>query len=252
MRTSLLPGVLETVARNINFRSLDLRLFEMRRVYLPKSGEEMPHEPIFVVGALTGSRERQGWCQSADLVDFYDAKGVVENILELIHIDGVKWVADTPEPYYHPGKSCSIMVGRDRIGSLGEIHPTVLETFGLDKPLYCFELDFEKLLSHVRQQSAITVPSRYPDSFRDMALLVPDETSSERIIECIKGIKAEEIDQVEIFDVYRGTGIAEGFKSIAVRVRYRSYERTLLDDEISSIHSKILDSLVNNVKVSIR
>jgi phenylalanyl-tRNA synthetase beta chain len=186
------------------------------------------------------------------LVDFYDAKGVIENLLELIKIEGVKWVADTPEPYYHPGKSCSIMIGRDRIGSLGEIHPTALETFGLDKPVYCFELDFEKLLRHVLQQSAIIVPSRYPDSFRDMALLVSEETPSERIIECIKSINAEEVDRVDIFDVYRGTGIPEGFKSIAIRVRYRSYERTLLDDEISIIHSKILDSLVNNVKVSIR
>ncbi|NVN92473.1 MAG: phenylalanine--tRNA ligase subunit beta [Desulfuromonadales bacterium] len=252
MRTSLLPGVLETVARNINFRSLDLRLFEMRRVYLPNAGDEMPHEPVLLTGALTGSRERAGWCHSPDAVDFYDAKGIIENILELICVEGVKWVADSPEPYYHPGKSCSIMVGRNRIGSLGEIHPTVQETFGLEKPVYCFELDFEKLLNYVKLQPGITVPSRYPDSYRDIALLVSEEIPSECIIECIKGVKASEIEQVEIFDVYRGTGIPEGCKSIAVRVRYRSYERTLSDEEIGVIHTKILDSLVNKVKVSIR
>ncbi len=252
MRTSLLPGVLETVARNTNFRSLDLRLFEMRRVYLPNAGEEMPREPIFIVGALTGSREKEGWCHATDVIDFYDAKGIVENLLELLHIDGVKWVADTPEPYYHPGKSCSIVLGRDRLGSLGEIHPTVQETFGLEKPVYCFELDFEKLVTRVRQQASINVPSRFPDSSRDIAMLVPEDIPAERITECVKGVKAPEIEQVDIFDVYRGTGIPEGFKSIAVRVRYRSYERTLLDNEVGNIHSKIVDSLVNKLKVSIR
>lgn len=252
MRTSLLPGVLETVARNINFRSLDLRLFEMRRVYLPKADAEMPHEPIYVTGALTGARERGGWCTSTEAADFYDAKGIVENILKTICIDGVKWVADNPEPYYHPGKSCSIMVGRVRVGSLGEIHPTVQETFGLEKPVYCFELDFEKLLQHTQLQSRITVPSRYPDSSRDVALLVAEEIPSEQIIECVRSVKSREIEQVDIFDVYRGAGIPEGFKSIAVRVRYRSYERTLSDEEIGSIHTKILDSLVNKLKVSIR
>ena len=252
MRTNLLPGVLETLARNTSFRSIDLRLFEMRRVYLPNTSDEMPHEPIFIAGALTGSREKGGWCHLSDPVDFYDAKGIVENILEFLHIDAVKWVADSPEPYYHPGKSSSIMVGRDRLGSLGEIHPTVQETFGLEKPVYCFELDFAKLVTHARQQTSITVPSRFPDSSRDIALLVSEETPAERIIECVKGVKAREVEQVEIFDIYRGAGIPEGFKSVAVRVRYRSYERTLLDDEIGAIHLKIIDSLVNKLKVSIR
>ncbi len=252
MRTTLLPGLLETVSRNSKFRSLDLRFFEMRRVYLPRAGEEMPQEPIRIAAALTGSREREGWCHGAEAVDFYDAKGVVENILELLHIEGAKWVADTPEPYFHPGKSCSIVVGRERIGALGEIHPAVQEAFDLDRPVYCFELDFEKLVSSCRGQAAITVPSRFPDSTRDMALLVPEEIPADRIIDCVKGVKAREIEQVEIFDVYRGSGIPDGFKSIAIRIRYRSFERTLLDEEIAAIHAKVRDSLVNKVNVSIR
>jgi len=252
MRTSLLPGLLETAARNMNFRSLDLKLFEMRRVYLPTAASEMPREPICIVGALTGSPNREGWSNIAATTDFYDAKGIVENILDLLNITNVKWVADTPEPYFHPGKSCSIMAGRERIGVLGEIHPTVQENFGLDKPVYCFELDFEKLVQLARQQRSINVPSRFPDSSRDIAMLAPEEVPAERIIECVRGAKIPEIEQVEIFDVYRGTGIPEGYKSIAIRIRYRSYDRTLKDEEIGTLHSKVLDSLVNKVKVSIR
>lgn len=252
MRTSLLPGLLETISRNISFRSLDLKLFEMRRVYLPTIAGEMPREPICVVGAFTGLREKEGWNQVRGAVDFYDVKGVVENLLEFLNIAGVKWVADAPEPFYHPGKSCSIMAGREKIGSIGEIHPTVQENFSLDKPVYCFELDFEKLLVLSRQKRTVVAPSRFPDSTRDVAMLAPDDLPAEKIIECVRGVKAQEVEHVEIFDLYRGSGIPDGFRSLAIRVRYRSYDRTLTDDEIGVIHAKIVDGLVNKLKVSIR
>jgi len=252
MRTTLLPGVLETVARNVSFRSLDLKLFEMRRVYLPTQGDDLPHEPLYVVGALTGSRDGLGWSRTNEPVDFYDAKGIMESLLARLDVGGVKWVADVPEPFYHPGKSCSIIAGRERIGSIGEVHPTVLENFGLDKPVYCFELDFERVLVLARQKRAISAPSRFPDSTRDIAMLAPVELPVEKIIEGIHGVKAKEVEQVDIFDLYLGKGIPEGFKSIAVRIRYRSYERTLTDDEIGKLHGKIVDTLLNKVKVSIR
>lgn len=252
MRTSLLPGLLETVARNINFRSLDLKLFEMRRVYLPVVGDLMPREPVFVVGALTGSRDGEGWSCANEPVDFYDAKGIIENLLNLLNIVSVTWVPDMPEPYLHPGKSCSIFAGRERIGTLGELHPTVQENFGLEKTLYCFELDFEKLVKLSRSKLEITAPSRFPDSTRDIAILAPDEMEFEKIIGCVNNVKAKEIENVTIFDVYRGTGIPEGYKSIAIRVRYRSYDRTLADDEISTLHKKVTDGLVSRLKVTLR
>ncbi len=252
MRTSLLPGLLETVARNINFRSLDLKLFEMRRVYLPVAGDVMPREPLFVVGALTGSRAGSGWSQANDLVDFYDAKGIIENLLDLLNIGGISWIPDVPEPYFHPGKSCSILSGREKIGSLGEIHPTVQENFDIDKPVFCFELDFEKLVRLSRTKLTITAPSRFPDSTRDIAMLVPEELPYEKIIACVAGVKAKEIEEVTIFDVYRGAGIPEGFKSVAIRIRYRSYDRTLTDDEINALHRQVTDGLTNKLKVVFR
>jgi phenylalanyl-tRNA synthetase beta chain len=252
MRTTLLPGVLETVARNVSFRSLDLKLFEMRRVYLPVEGDDMPREPICVVGALTGLRDNEMWNRTKEAVDFYDAKGIIESLLAQLNVGTVKWIADAPEPFYHLGKSCSIVVGRERIGSIGELHPTAQENFGLEKPVYCFELDFEKLVGLSREKRTITAPSRFPDSTRDIAMLAPEDLPAEKIIECVYGIKAKEIEQVNIFDLYRGKGIPEGFKSIAIRIRYHSYERTLTDEEISTLHVKIVDNLMNKVKVSIR
>lgn len=251
MRTSLMPGVLEAVARNTSFRTMDLKLFEIRRRYLP-TAEEMPHEPLCIAGALTGSRAQTSWCSAPDAVDFYDVKGIIENLLELLHIRGVTWVTDQPEPYYHPGKSCSVMAGRERVGSFGEIHPTVQANFEIEKPVYAFELDFAKLVTLSKPTPNITAPSRFPDSTRDSALLVSDDVPAERILECVRSVKAREIEQVEIFDLYRGVGIQDGFKSIAIRIRYRSYERTLTDDEIGAIHAKVVANLINKLNVSIR
>ncbi|MBC7963795.1 MAG: phenylalanine--tRNA ligase subunit beta [Steroidobacteraceae bacterium] len=252
MRTSLLPGLLETVARNINFRSLDLKLFEMRRVYLPVPGENMPLEPLFIVGALTGSRDGDVWSRPNELIDFYDAKGIVEALLEILAVGGVSWGSGGTETYYHPGKSCRIMAGRDQIGSVGEVHPTVQENFGIERPVFCFELDFEKIVKLSRPKCSVSAPSRFPDSTRDIAMLVPDDLQAEDIVACARGVKAKEIEHVRIFDVYRGKGIPDGYKSIAIRIRYRSYDRTLTDEEIGSLHKKVIDSLLSKLGVSLR
>lgn len=252
MRTSLLPGLLETVARNINFRSLDLKLFEMRRVYLPVDGENMPHEPLYIVGALCGSRDGDVWNRPNELIDFYDAKGVVESLLGILAVGGVTWLSEGVDAYYHPGKSCRVMVGREQIGSVGELHPTVQENFGIEKPVFCFELDFEKLVKLSRSKRTITAPSRFPDSTRDIALLAADDLQSEAVLACVRSVKAKEIEHIQIFDVYKGKGIPEGYKSIAIRIRYRSYERTLNDEEISALHKKVTDSLINKLDVSLR
>ena len=252
MRTTLLPGLLETTARNMNFRSLDLKLFEMRRVYLPCDGEDMPREPLCIVGAITGSRDGDGWSRPDEMVDFFDVKGIVETVLDVLDIGGISWNTDTVESYYHPGKSCRILAGRDCIGSVGELHPTVQKNFEIEKPVYCFELDFEKLVKLSRSKNTITAPSRFPDSTRDIALLIPEELAAIKIVECIRGEKSQEIEHVQIFDVYRGKGVPDGFKSVAVRIRYRSFERTLAEEEIATLHKRIIANLIDKLQVTIR
>jgi phenylalanyl-tRNA synthetase beta chain len=252
MRTTLLPGLLETTARNLNFRSLDLKLFEIRRVYLPVAGEDMPREPLCIVGAITGSRDGDGWSRPNEAVDFFDAKGIVETVLEFLEIGGVSWSTENPESYYHPGKSCRVFAGRECIGSVGELHPTVQKNFEIEKPVFTFELDFEKLVKLSRAKKNITAPSRFPDSTRDLAMLIPEELATGKIVESIRAEKAKEIEHVQIFDVYRGKGVPEGFKSIAVRIRYRSVERTLAEEEITALHKKIITNLIDKFQVTVR
>jgi phenylalanyl-tRNA synthetase beta chain len=236
----------------MNFRSLDLKLFEIRRVYFPGEGEGMPREPLCIVGALTGSRDGAGWSRPNEPVDFFDAKGIVETVLELLDIRGVSWATENSESYLHPGKSCRIFAGREYIGSVGELHPTVQKNFEIEKPVYCFELDFEKLVILSRTKKTIIAPSRFPDSTRDIAMLIPEAMATVKIVECIRAEKSKEIEHVQIFDVYRGKGVPDGHKSIAVRIRYRSFERTLAEEEITSLHKKIISNLVDKLQVALR
>jgi phenylalanyl-tRNA synthetase beta chain len=252
MRTTLLPGLLETAARNASFRTLDLRIFEMRRVYLPRHGNDLPDEPLFIGGLLTGASELDGWNQVKRDIDFYDVKGIIENACAALNIADLSFAARDIESFYHPGKACTIYCSDQPVGSLGELHPTVQENYSLEKPVYFFELNFEKLHAHSSERIKIQAPSRFPDTFRDIAMLIADETPAEAIIACVQKVNATELQGAEIFDLYTGENIPAGQKSIAIRVRYSSKERTLSDDEVTPVHQQVIDTLCNKLNVTIR
>jgi phenylalanyl-tRNA synthetase beta chain len=252
MRTSLLPGLLETAARNFSFRSMNLQIFEMRRVYLPREDEELPDEPLYVSGYLSGSRNPESWNQERKEVDFYDAKGIVENIFNELGICEIAYKSRNIENFYHPGKACTIFLKGVVVGSIGEIHPTVQENYCLENTGYYFELNFDKIITATTERFQAVTPSRFPDTFRDIAMLVKDEIEAATILETITNNKIKELEGVELFDLYTGENIPQGEKSIAVRVRYRSYEKTLTDEEIIRIHNKVIDNLVQITGAVIR
>lgn len=252
MRSTLLPGLLETAARNISFRLMSPHLFEMRRIYLPAEAVDLPNEPVCAAGILCGVRDPEGWHRTREAVDFYDVKGMVENILDAFSVRGVSFEARDSEKYYHPGKSCTVLCGKDRLGSFGEIHPTVLENYGIELPVYYFELNFETLVSLSNEVSSVVAPPRFPETYRDIAMLVDREIETGVILECIRGNTIKDMESADLFDLYTGEGIPAGQKSIAVRIRYRSQERTLTDDEVNRIHQRVLDNLLKKLNITIR
>ncbi len=252
MRTTLLPGLLDVTARNLSFRLLNVQVFEMRRIYLPADDQDLPVEPVYAAGILTGLRDPESWNRSAEQLDFYDVKGILENILETLGISNVVYEAGALEPFYHPGKACGVFVGKNHIGSFGEIHPTVQENYAIEKPLYYFELNFEKLLSFCTNVTSVSPPPRFPETFRDIAMLVQDDIETGIVLDCIRGNKIKEVENVELFDLYKGPGIPDGQKSIAVRVRYRSQERTLTDEEVNRMQEHVVQNLLKKIKVTIR
>lgn len=251
MRTSLLPGLLEVASRNTSFRTLDLHVYEVGRVYLP-SEKELPDEPLYVGGILSGLLTPDSWCSGKEQTDFYDVKGVLENVFDRLGVCGITFEKRDIEPYYHPGKACSLVHGQNRIGSFGELHPTIQENYSLERPAYYFELNCDILASTVTDKRSVVPPPRFPDVSRDIAMLVPEELATGSIIDSIADSRIKEIERVDVFDVYTGSTIPAGHKSVAVRVRYRAHDRTLTDEEVSRYHQRVIDNLLKKINVSIR
>jgi phenylalanyl-tRNA synthetase beta chain len=224
----------------------------MRRVYWAKPGNELLDEPLHVAGIITGLRYSDAWNQPKDSVDFFDLKGVVESLTRLFKLPELSFIAGEIEPYYHPGKAANILCNGQIIGTLGEIHPDVQEAFEIDKSVYYFELDFATLVDLGSDTLLVKAPSRFPDTYRDIAMLMSSATTSAAIVECIKSIKNDKLISVEIFDLYTGDKIPNGQKSLAVRVRYGSFERTLTDEEVNKVHQKIVNSLISNMNIILR
>ncbi|MDY0212443.1 MAG: phenylalanine--tRNA ligase subunit beta [Desulfuromonadaceae bacterium] len=254
MRTSLVPAMLDTLARNLAYKSSDLSLFELRPVFIPGESAQ-PDERMKLCFTLSGLRERQGWAHADAEVDFYDLKGVAEIIFERFGIRSPVFVPDSPEPYLHPGKSCSVYCGGRnavKIGALGELHPLVLEHYSIGQPVYIAELDVEMLYAHSEKTQTFKPISKFPDSYRDSAFLVKEDITAQQMLEVINKVKVKYLEDVILFDMYAGKGIPEGMKSLALRMRYRSADKTLADEEINAMHAKIVKALQQNLGAEIR
>lgn len=251
MRTSLVPSLLETVARNLNYRSSDLRLFELRPVFL-SAGDNRAHERLSLCAVLSGRRAPEGWAQDAAPVDFFDLKGVVEELLERSALPAAAFHADAGEPYLHPGKSARLQIGERCLGTLGEVHPRVLNRFGIGQPVFVLELDVAGMLEITARPVSFEPLSRYPDVIRDTALLLDDQVTAADVMTVVDRSRTRSMERVTLFDLYRGSGIPEGKKSLALRVRYRDQEKTLTEEEVSRWHDKLVSALCRSLSAEIR
>lgn len=252
MRTSLVPSLLETVSRNLNFRSSDLRLFELRPVFLPHETDDQHKEQLSLTALMSGQREPEGWSQSAAAVDFYDLKGVVEEILANLNIYNVSFESGASQPYLHPGKSCRLMSGQLLLGFLGEVHPEVLAEFGIDQPVYLFELDVESIIEIAGDHAQFKALSRFPDMIRDTALLLDESILADQVMDIVNRGKVKFFESASFFDLYTGKGVPAGKKSLAVRVGYRDLEKTLTEAEVNKSHDKLIRSLCHQLDAEIR
>ena len=252
MRTSLVPSLLETVSRNLNYRSSDLRLFELRPVFLIQPEDGQCIEKLSLTAVISGQREPEGWSQSADKVDFYDTKGIVEEILSKLNICNVSFDAKVSQPYLHPGKSCQLMLDRQLLGHLGEIHPGVLTRFDIDQPVYVFELDVEMLIALAGKHTQFKALSRFPDVTRDSALLLDATITAAQVMAIVNRSKVKFFESASIFDLYTGKGVPAEKKSLAIRVCYRDLEKTLTEAEVSKSHDKLIRSLCHLLEAEIR
>ncbi|UWG97805.1 phenylalanine--tRNA ligase subunit beta [Dehalobacter sp. DCM] len=242
MRTSLLPGILEIASRNKARRNIDLLLFEIGNVYIPKELplNGLPNEITRISGLAQGGTGRH-WLGKPVKYDFFFVKGILAQIAEEfgIDLDYRRLSGGKYSDLLHPGRSAEIYISNAYVGFIGEIYPQLDEKWDLQRPVL-FELDFNTVYRNATHTIIAKTFPRFPAIQRDLAVVVPEEVPAENIKQRVMQLGGDTLKEVEIFDVYQGSPVPAGHKSLALTMRYQSPERTLTDEEVNTYNSEIL------------
>ena len=254
LRTTLRASLLANLASNQGTGAGPFRMFEAGRTFWPRKGD-LPEERETVAGVLAGLRHGPSWLEDESLLDFYDAKGVVEWVLGRLGVAASYEPVD--DPAFHPGRCAQIKktggaAGDALLGMVGEVHPVVMERLGLDQPqVAAFELYLEPILAALPHSQRQFEPlPRYPSATRDLALVMPASVTAGRVTQLI--LRHRDIDRAELFDIYAGDNIAEGSKSLAFHVYFQARDRTLTNEEVNRSVDGLLRTLERELNVTLR
>ena len=253
VRTTLLSSIFDNLARNLARKNDDVALFEVGSVFFPKAlpVTELPDEVVKIAGAITGRRNAQGWNQTNDMVDFYDAKGIIEELLANLRV--TRYTVETGTHYaMHPGKTALFKKGRDVIATVGEVHPAVLSAYGITKPVYIFELDATIVMKYMAKDLKYKALPKYPATSRDLAMLVDVDVNAADIEKAMTKAAGQNLTQITLFDVYTGKQVEEGKKSLAFSLTFQSNDKTLTDAEIDPAIEKIVAKLQKDFNANLR
>ncbi|HWR61728.1 MAG TPA: phenylalanine--tRNA ligase subunit beta [Clostridia bacterium] len=241
MRTTIIPNMLEVIARNLNKKVPDGQFFELSKVYLPDaaSADGLADERETLTVGMYGE------------VDFFDLKGAVENLLEEMNITKYRILSSNNDSM-HPGRTAELLINNKRIGCMGEVHPDVLDKYDIPARVYVAELNFEEIIKQSDMNIKYRALPKYPSVARDIAIVVTEEITAGQVEEIIRNKGGRLIEEVKLFDIYRGSQIENGYKSMAYSIVYRSDEKTLSEEDITKVHNKIVNSLVNQVGAALR
>jgi phenylalanyl-tRNA synthetase beta chain len=261
LRTNLRAGLLAALAHNQKFEQAGIKLFEIGKVFLPqhppvvvsaakqsRGGRELPQEKEMLCAVLTGPRAELSWQSDGGPLNFFDAKGVVENILNRVGLKA-KFDAGDDETLF-PGRGAGIVIDDDKIGIVGELHPKVAQSFDLPDGACLIEVDLEKLLRKIAMVKQYQPILRFPGATRDIAVVVDEKVSYGKAEQIIQGFPL--VTKVTLFDLYRGEQIAQGKKSFAVRIVYQSAKQTLTDEEVDRTQEQILSRLNQELGAALR
>ena len=231
MRTTILPSMLEIIARNFSYRNKSARLYELGKIYLPRE-DGLADEPKYLSLGAYG-----------DGVDFFSFKGSVETLLRELRITNVKFEACTDNASYHPGRCACVYAGETLLGVFGQIHPLVAANYGVDSEIYTAELSFEAMYE-MRGGIPVYQPlPKFPAVTRDIAVVCDEAVTVGALEESIRRGAKGLLKEVSLFDIYRGPGVADGKKSVAFNLVLRADDRSLTGDEADEDVQSILASL---------
>ena len=241
MRTIALPSMLEILGRNYAYHNKSVKLYEMAKIYLPVAGEKLPQEPKMLVLGTYGAGET-----------FFTLKGELEAVFAGLRLKKASYTAVKNNPSYHPGRCASVSIEGEEVGVIGQVHPAVAKNYGIDAEVYCCEVSFTKLLNHLLPDATYTPLPKYPTVTRDLALICDEEITVAQAEDVITAAAGKLLQGVKLFDIYRGTGVPEGKKSMAFSLELRADDRTLTDSDSEAVVTKVLAALKEKLNAILR
>ena len=241
MRTIALPSMLDILARNSAYHNKSAKLYEMAKIYLPVAGQVLPQEPKMLVLGSYGASET-----------FFSLKGELEAIFKGLRIKKASYTAVKDNPSYHPGRCAKVSIDGIDVGFIGQVHPLVAQNYDIDGDVYCAEINFTKLFDLQLPDATYTPLPKYPSVNRDLSFVCDEAVTVADVTDVITASAGKLLRGVKLFDIYRGTGIPEGKKSMAFSLELRADDRTLTDADSEGVMNKVLSALSEKLGAVLR
>ena len=250
MRTVLVPSLLEVLQKNLNRRAQSGTIFEISRVFYPQEGQPLPEE-VPVLAAVAYGHTQKTWNQPGRPMDFFFLKGVVEQLLAGLGVQNVTFNRHQ-DPSFHPGRCAKIETNGQMLGVVGELHPNVIENYELPGRAVAMKLDLQALAQTNRPVKQYQGLPKFPTVERDLAVLVQQEVLAADMLAIIQKAAGNLLQETEIFDLYQGSQVPEGYKSVAFAMKFQAPDRTLTDEEINDKMQRIIKSLAAQTGAELR
>ncbi len=255
LRRTLVPALLRTVAFNISRGVENVHLYEIGAVFQGVENQAQPREPRRLACVLHGAWNEPGWTHVDDTIDFFDGKGIIENLARELAIPKLRFIAPAADdaPWLQPGAAALIKSGKRSLGWLGLIHPQVCASFEAKAPVIAFELDVEVLIECANEMRPYVDIPQFPPVDVDMAIVVDESVTAQQVIQATKSAGGNLLSEVKLFDVYRDEEkLGKGLKSLALSLVYRHPERTLTSEEVDKQHAKVVEKVCKAVGGTLR
>ena len=255
MRQSIIPGLLRSVSYNQNRGVKNVQLYEMGVVFAAAEGRKKPKERTKLAGVLAGAFSDKQWNNEAPAFDFFDGKGVVENICRELAVAKLRFKALSAEeaPHLQPGRAAVVHAGGTLLGWVGELHPLAVQAFDAQAPVVAFELDVDALLHAARPARDYVDISAFPAVTMDVAFVVDEDVTCERLMQCMTSAAGKMLESATLFDVYRDERrVGAGKKSMAFKLVYRVVDRTLTSEEVEKTHAKMIKKVAGATGAEVR
>ena len=241
MRTTALPSMLDILSRNHAYHNKSVKLYELAKVYIPQEGQVLPQEPKYLMLGAYGADK-----------SFFTIKGDLEALLGALRIKKASYQAVNDNPSYHPGRCAKVTIDGIDVGYIGQIHPLVAENYGMDGEIYCAQINFSALFDLQLGAPTYAPLPKYPAVSRDISVICDEAITVAQTEDVITDAAGKLLRSIRLFDIYRGTGIAEGKKSMAFTLELRADDRTLTDTDSEQVMNKVLAALADKLGATLR